>query len=155
MTKGIHLVYYILLISHYMFHVSCFTLDEMKKLGCNYSVTASDLDADFILGVLIPIQDYRKSYELYQYNPNALTWVESTFLAIEQINNNPDLLPGIKLGYDIRNSCNEQELALKYTLEFMIDTKYLQNASMRNQPSMSCTCRGNTRSKVAAVIGKN
>ena len=44
--------------------------------------------------------------------------------ALDEINKNDTLLPGIKIGYDIRDSCDSVELAAQYALSYLVDKDY-------------------------------
>jgi len=44
--------------------------------------------------------------------------------ALDEINKNKTLLPGIKIGYDIRDTCNSVELAAQYALSYIVDEDY-------------------------------
>ncbi|KAA0189018.1 hypothetical protein HAZT_HAZT005164 [Hyalella azteca] len=47
--------------------------------------------------------------------------VEAAFMAVDEINRNPDLLPNITLGIEIRDSCWYSSIALEQSLEFIRD----------------------------------
>ena len=49
----------------------------------------------------------------------GLGHVEAMIFAIENINNNPDLLPNVTLGYDIRDYCESNALAMQITYDFV------------------------------------
>lgn len=53
-----------------------------------------------------------------------MNWVAAMLYTIEQINNSTSILPGIQLGYDIRDSCNSPEIAVQHTLDFLLDVDY-------------------------------
>ena len=50
--------------------------------------------------------------------------MESFLYAIDQINTNKTLLPGVRLGYDARDTCRDAQVAIQQTLDFISDTEY-------------------------------
>ncbi|CAI8058336.1 Metabotropic glutamate receptor [Geodia barretti] len=52
--------------------------------------------------------------------PQALEWVEAMLYAIDRINADPDLLPGVELGYDIRDTCLSETLGLDEAIDLII-----------------------------------
>ncbi|NWI08726.1 TS1R3 protein, partial [Crypturellus soui] len=50
---------------------------------------------------------------------DGLIWALGMKFAIEEINNSTSLLPGVKLGYDIRDTCLEPVVALQSSLPFL------------------------------------
>ncbi|XP_053356886.1 extracellular calcium-sensing receptor-like [Clarias gariepinus] len=63
--------------------------------------------------------------------------------AIEEINNRTDILPGVKLGYKIYDSCGSVEITTRATLS-------LVNGNERNTSEMSCS----KSNAVQAIIGQ-
>ena len=105
------------------------TLDEMYRLECTYNKTFSNINenTDIVIGALFPIHHYQHFRQKYVININAIAWVESFLYAINEINQNAKLLPSVQLGYVVKDTCNEEELALRQALSFMVDTKYFRN----------------------------
>ena len=143
-----------------MYEASEFTFEEMEANGCTYKMTAKDLDADVILGALFPVHSYKlnkKLGEKYDFNTHAMAWIESFLYSISEINRNNTLLPGVKLGFDIRDSCNDEELGLNTALNFMLDTTYFRNttdnSSVIKDNSTMCVCRKQIHSVLGAVVG--
>lgn len=50
---------------------------------------------------------------------NGLIWALGMKFAIEEINNSTTLLPGVRLGYDMYNTCFEPLMALQPSLLFL------------------------------------
>ncbi|XP_078060052.1 extracellular calcium-sensing receptor-like [Mustelus asterias] len=76
------------------------------------------------------------------FNLRAFRWVQLMIFAIEEINNDPTLLPNITLGYKIYDSCATPALALRAALTIL-------NGQEENVTLLKC----NEGSSVHAVIG--
>lgn len=88
--------------------------------------TSLDIAGDIILGGLFPIHDRSKNTEnkcgRIDLNP-GFQYLASMLFAIDEINKNDDILPGIKLGVKIFDSCRSETIGsigakeiIKYTL---------------------------------------
>ncbi|KAG7470970.1 hypothetical protein MATL_G00119540 [Megalops atlanticus] len=84
-------------------------------------------DGDVVLGGLFPLynmpvmQDlsYSASPELMHcqgFQMRPLRWAQAMVFAVEEINRNPSLLPGVRLGYRILDSCGKHPWALRGAL---------------------------------------
>lgn len=62
---------------------------------------------------------------------------EATFQTIEAINADPKILPGIKLGVEIRDDCWYAPVALEQTLEFIRDAVATPISSSASSSSVS------------------
>lgn len=49
----------------------------------------------------------------------GLLWALAVMMAVEEINNASTLLPGLRLGYDLFDTCSEPVVAMKPSLVFM------------------------------------
>lgn len=134
-------------------HVETLSLEAMKEKGCDYEITTKKLDGDFIIGGIFPVQGYRSNLQKYVLSPQAITWTESFLYAVNQINSQSDLLPGVRLGYDIRNSCNNEHLVINYTLDYMIDKAFVEEKQKKSAKYAMCECSNKTT--VAAVVGED
>ena len=129
-------------------------MDNIYNEGCIYNKTSANLDADFIIGALFPIQDLDLNNQKYIYTFEEMPYVEAFLYTIEKINNSTSILPNVTLGFDVRNSCNNINIAVAHTTDFMLDQKYVkdeQDNILSN--NNTCYCRANRRSSLAAVIG--
>ena len=60
-------------------------------------------------------------------------WVSAMLYALDEINRNATILPGIKLGYVIYDSCNSVQLSARYALNFMVDKNFYAPATGQNK----------------------
>ncbi|KAL9983456.1 hypothetical protein ACROYT_G005631 [Oculina patagonica] len=119
----------------------------------------SNLEGDLILGGLFPVhvvqptdQGTRQAHDINLYGVN---WVEAMLFTIQEVNNDPHLLPqNFTLGYDIRDSCNDVPVALKAALDFVLDAGNASTASSisKNSSSRYCKCTAK-QTLISAVIG--
>ncbi|CAL8334750.1 unnamed protein product [Boreogadus saida] len=84
-------------------------------------------DGDVVVGGVFPLHYTRvSSLPLYSSKPEpgsykffsarALRWMQTMTFAIREINQRSDLLPELRLGFHIRDSCNEVPVSLKASL---------------------------------------
>ena len=118
------------------------------------------LAGDVIIGGLIPVHASNPP----KLNEPGIMWVEAMLFAIEEINRNRSLLPNLTLGYDIRDSCNQVDLALRAALDFLLSnvnetsSTYADEASYVNSSSR-CLCNQNgnktatSSPPVVAIVG--
>ncbi|XP_010848527.1 PREDICTED: taste receptor type 1 member 3 [Bison bison bison] len=87
------------------------------------------LPGDYILGGLFPLGSADDTGLGDRTQPNAtvctrlsapgLLWALAVMMAVEEINNASTLLPGLRLGYDLFDTCSEPVVAMKPSLVFM------------------------------------
>ena len=81
----------------------------------------------------------------------GLGHAEAMIFAIESVNSNPNLLPNVTLGYDIRDYCESTALAMQITYDFVRGGDPVCNANDRYS-SLSNTTK--IRSKpISALVG--
>ncbi|XP_056467900.1 extracellular calcium-sensing receptor-like [Gadus chalcogrammus] len=83
-------------------------------------------DGDVVLGGIFPLHYTRvSSLPTYTSKPEpgshnfsarALRWMQTMTFAIREINQRSDLLPALRLGFHIRDSCNDVPVSLKASL---------------------------------------
>uniref|UniRef100_A0AAQ5XDI6 Olfactory receptor C family, x3 n=1 Tax=Amphiprion ocellaris TaxID=80972 RepID=A0AAQ5XDI6_AMPOC len=77
-------------------------------------------DGDVVVGGLFPLHyspvDYSDSSLHIYFSSRALRWMQTMTFAIKEINQRSDLLPQIKLGFHIRDSCDDIPVSLRAAL---------------------------------------
>lgn len=119
--------------------------------------------ATLYLGALFPIHTSRRDFSLGVdvctdlQGGNGIQPVEAMLYTLDQVNRDPDLLPGITLGALVLDSCNAPSLALNQTLGFI--KGFLAAQNMYHEPEFTCsdgsapTFRGGHFDQVVGVIG--
>ena len=115
-----------------------------------------DLNASFVIGGLFPVHHFKD--KKYGFNIDAIVWIEAFLFAISEINKNDGLLPGIKLGYDIRDTCDNQAISKRHVLHLMTDRKFFPKTGDRNYKSnqkddLECECFRETQSRLVGIVG--
>lgn len=144
------------------------SIQTIENAGCNYELKSQNLDAPFIISALFPIQKFKASGR-YEYQAVAITWVESFLYTLNAINNNQSILPNVTLGFDIRNTCNNERVAIQHTLDLMVDRAYMPPQQLRQEDdeetknlttsslpagTEQCTCANGETSRMIGVVGK-
>ena len=98
----------------------------------------------FVLGGLFPIHTH--AADPSQGSPcgdvrqeRGLERMEAMLFAIDTINADPDLLPGVDLGYDIRDTCNSETVGLDEAIDLIITGSSLNIESCEALPEGSPT----------------
>ena len=107
------------------------------------------------LGVLLPLHvrtAHDKCGEFYAF---GLGYTEAITFAIERINKDPELLPNVTLGFDIRDYCDTPVLAMKKANDF-VKSNFLNE--LREGQSDNCKSKltinmDNLTTPISAVIG--
>ena len=79
----------------------------------------------------------------------ALEHLEAVLFAIDLVNNDPHILPNIRLGYDIRDTCISENIALDESIDFLLSSGRLQLESCKESQSNNVS----NKPTVIAVIG--
>uniref|UniRef100_A0A4W3HC86 G-protein coupled receptors family 3 profile domain-containing protein n=1 Tax=Callorhinchus milii TaxID=7868 RepID=A0A4W3HC86_CALMI len=77
---------------------------------------------------------------LRSFYPQGYHWLQAMRFAIEEINNGTELLPGVRLGYEIYNTCFESTVAIESAIAFFVlQVSYASSSNVlsnrRNFPS--------------------
>ena len=85
-------------------------------------------ETDFVVGILIPVHSPLANSSGGRCSNSlaaqGVQWAEVSLYAIDCINDDPNLLPNVTLGYDIRDTCNSENIALDETLDILVrDTR--------------------------------
>ena len=83
-------------------------------------------DRDFVVGALIPVHKSTASGCSENIYVEASDHVEAVLYSLDLINSDSNLLPNISIGYDIRDSCVNENIAL----EEILDQVLTENAQM-------------------------
>ncbi|XP_030600127.1 extracellular calcium-sensing receptor-like [Archocentrus centrarchus] len=136
------------------------SLPQCVKVGSN-ELLALHSDGDVVIGGFFPLH-YAASKPQHSYNSKpqiiscsgfdlrAFHWMMTMVFTVEEINRNSSLLPGVKLGYRIMDSCDHVHTGLQALLSLV--TNYMkENATEEMTTRQSSTCL--YYSPVPAVIG--
>lgn len=110
--------------------------------------TAIHISGDAVLGGLFPVHEKGNStcgLEIYNRGVQRL---EAMLFAVDQINRNESVLPGIKLGVHILDTCGRDSNALNQSLHFVRAS--LSNVDLSN---LECKDRSQPRVKSNATVG--
>uniref|UniRef100_A0A3P9B2S6 G-protein coupled receptors family 3 profile domain-containing protein n=1 Tax=Maylandia zebra TaxID=106582 RepID=A0A3P9B2S6_9CICH len=100
------------------------------KLQGSIHLPAFSMDGDFIIGGAFSLHSYTQTVS-HDYtimpepvrckgrSPTILTLSHAMVFAIEEINNNTELLPGIRLGYQIYDSCASVSMTVHLAFQFL------------------------------------
>ncbi|XP_028428880.1 extracellular calcium-sensing receptor-like [Perca flavescens] len=83
-------------------------------------------DGDVVIGGLFPLHyspvsslptyKTKPTANMYNFSSRALRWMQTMTFAIKEINQRSDLLPQLKLGFHIRDSCDDIPVSLRASL---------------------------------------
>ncbi|XP_070193924.1 metabotropic glutamate receptor 3-like [Littorina saxatilis] len=135
------------------------TVDRTFKNGANSSkvpVLKAYIDGDIILGGLFPVHHTTgESMKLCSglQSDRGIERLEAMLFTIDEINANKTLLPGIKLGANIFDTCGMSTYALEQSLEFIRGSfTSLDTTEFICDDGSTATAR-HTGMNVAGVIG--
>ena len=93
---------------------------------------------DFVLGGLFPIHSDQGGGRCGAVREErGLERMEAMLFAIDNINNDPSLLSGLTLGYDIRDTCNSENIGLDESIDLIITGSRLDIESCQSAATMS------------------
>ncbi|KAL0603622.1 Taste receptor type 1 member 3 [Plecturocebus cupreus] len=125
------------------------------------------MKGDYVLGGLFPLGEAGEaalhsrtrptSLVCTRFSWNGLLWALAMKMTVEEINNRSDLLPGLRLGYDLFDTCSEPVVAMKPSLMFLAKANSRDIAAYCNytqyQPRVLAVI-GPHSSELAVVTGK-
>ncbi|XP_035163172.1 taste receptor type 1 member 3 isoform X1 [Callithrix jacchus] len=125
------------------------------------------MKGDYMLGGLFPLGEAGEaafhsrtrpsSLVCTRFSWNGLLWALAMKMAVEEINNQSDLLPGLRLGYDLFDTCSESVVTMKPSLMFLAKVNSHDIAAYCNytqyQPRVLAVI-GPHSSELALVTGK-
>ena len=113
-------------------------------------------DVDFVLGGLFPVHTRGDEGAVCGMirRERGVERVEAMLYAIDRINSDSSLLPDIKLGFDIRDTCESESIGLDESVEFAIVNREYPVATCDRQSSLETEVgSGNATANTSAVIG--
>ena len=126
---------------------------------CQSKMRSARKDGDIILGGLFPIHRPPRDTSRYTrscgeiWEQYGIHRTEMMLLTLDEINNNPYILPNITLGWDIRDSCWYSPIAMEQGIDFIKDSIASVDKSMRNaSKAKRCGSLRNNR-PIAGLIG--
>ena len=119
--------------------------DQTERIRGFSNVDGSDFYLAGLTQVHFDINGVKCSEE---FSDRGLEETEAMLFAIDSINNDPDLLPNITLGYDIRDYCGVENIAVDDVLQWALKS----GLSTSHLELDQCT-RNSNGSVLAAVIG--
>ena len=130
---------------HYGTNVSVLRTDAGTRIS-----GIQDLeDKDIVLGGLLRVHKHNGSGKC-GYLDKSLEYLEAILFAIDLVNNDPHLLPNITLGYDIKDTCISESIALDECVDSVLSSGHLKLKSCFDSKFNSSI---STISPVGAVIG--
>ncbi|CAM1291850.1 GRM1 (predicted) [Pycnogonum litorale] len=103
-------------------------LTAVAAVECTSQRKTAVIPGDLVIGALFSVHNTPEARSAHtrvcgtvreQY---GIQRVEASFMTIDAINNDPKILPNIKLGVEIRDSCWYSPIALEQSIEFIRDT---------------------------------
>ncbi|XP_031590916.2 LOW QUALITY PROTEIN: taste receptor type 1 member 3-like [Oreochromis aureus] len=157
---------------------SCFTLMALCcffRLSCseslpewvsNISTNLFSLSGDIMLGGLFPINDVTSNLSditepnqirCESVNKRVLGLAIAMKYAVDGINGNQTLLPGIKLGYEIYDTCRQSSIIINPTLSFLTEKSSQElpvQCNYTDYETSIVAVIGPFESEMVSVIGK-
>ncbi|XP_061072459.1 extracellular calcium-sensing receptor [Conger conger] len=124
-----------------------------QRLG-DFDLPMLEVSGDILIGGLFPLHftapehylsyvSKPRHYQCHGFDYRAFRWVQTMVFAIEEINRDSSLLPGVHLGYRILDSCDHIHTGLRGALSLLNDSS--------SQASSNPRCPDGT--PVSAIIG--
>ncbi|XP_071957034.1 metabotropic glutamate receptor 3-like [Antedon mediterranea] len=136
--------------------MNVFNLVLLFCLARSSSTDRYFVDGDLILGALMPVHEYNETSGECEgiLAVPYIKRVEALVYAVDKINKDLKMLPGIKLGFDIRDTCYYDAVALGESVNFVLDQEHVNEqetcvGSCIAPPPTDCTQFRN----ISGVIG--
>lgn len=107
--------------------------------------TVASIPGDLVIGILVPVHE-RPSPKQAQTRTcgsvreqYGIQRVEAAFRTIDSINADPNILPNITLGIEIRDSCWHSPIALEQSIEFIRDAMAASEQTQGKLPPISAS----------------
>ncbi|XP_055984308.1 taste receptor type 1 member 3 [Sorex fumeus] len=122
---------------------------------------------DYVLGGLFPlgtaadtglgVRTQPQGIQCTRFSAVGLLWALAVKMAVEEINNSSALLPGLRLGYDLLDTCSEPMVTMKPSLKFLAGVGSCRVAAhceyIRYRPRVLAVI-GPHSSELALITGK-
>ena len=106
-------------------------------------------DKDIILGAIIPVHNSSQGVCSDALYLETVEYVESFLYSLDLINTDDTLLPNITIGYDIRDSCLSENVAVVETMDLVLES----NSPMEFQSEQCTTFENITSRVVSGIVG--
>ena len=137
----------------FVFLISCLYL-TYANIGSSSSSRSAYRSGDVTLGGLFPVHEYLNPRQpcgaISEYR--GIQRLEAMLFAIEQINQNPHLLPGIELGALILDTCSDDNYALEQSLQFVHSRLASRTCTCANQSTNEPVDHQNVFGVVGATL---
>ena len=90
-------------------------------------------DKDFVFGGLFPIHVGAGCKEVRQ--ERGLERMEAMLFALDKINSDPNILPDLDIGYDIRDTCDSETVGLDEVIDIIITGSNLNSEICESRPA--------------------
>uniref|UniRef100_A0A8C9WS50 G-protein coupled receptors family 3 profile domain-containing protein n=1 Tax=Scleropages formosus TaxID=113540 RepID=A0A8C9WS50_SCLFO len=131
--------------------INVVTIQDSSQVGCRLLESSGTViltqPGDFIIGGVFSIHTSLKTTELsfthipesLQCSGRELRFARAMMFTIEEINNSTELLPGIKLGYQIYDSCSSVSVATRVTFQLIngLESTFSLSAPCSNSATVS------------------
>uniref|UniRef100_A0A3Q2CJG8 Olfactory receptor C family, u1 n=1 Tax=Cyprinodon variegatus TaxID=28743 RepID=A0A3Q2CJG8_CYPVA len=128
------------------FSVNEFTSPQCVKIGDNKPL-ALQMNGDVVIGGIFPLHylvpELQPNYQdkppitvCNGFDQRAFRWMMTMVFAVEEINNHSSLLPDVKLGYQILDSCDNVHSSLQALFSLINDRR--PNLSLTQEESLRC-----------------
>lgn len=139
-----------------------FVLDVSLTSDGEFRVTkkrTARITGDIYLGALFPVHYAPSQREAYTrtcgkiWEQYGMHRIEMFFLVLDDINDNENILPGIQLGCDIRDSCWYSPIALENSIDFIKDSIASLEVQEFGNRSNQGECSRKRNKPIAGLIG--
>ncbi|XP_070568438.1 metabotropic glutamate receptor 3-like [Ptychodera flava] len=146
-----------LLCNGYLYLLVIYHLSTMSTANHypNLAGVKYSMPGDLIIGGLFPLHDYSDQRQCTSLRDlGTLLRVESMVYAIEEINNNTDILPNITIGFEIYDTCTREATSLAQILRFLpVETFASTDTCECVTGTGTCTNGSISDVRIDAVIG--
>ncbi|XP_014681855.1 PREDICTED: metabotropic glutamate receptor 3-like [Priapulus caudatus] len=115
----------------------------------------ANISGDVFIGVMVPIheRDDRLGQCGRLQGEDGIQLLEAVIYAVNEINDNTDLLPGFTLGMLALDTCSSESYALKEAIRLIRPYIVAINGSPGRLNAQNCSKQGQEAAKVVAVVG--